>query len=150
MEAIVCLESITARTSLSNWLVIDGYVAPSDTTVCTTQCTVFTVHYSLYRVKCTLYIVNCILFNEYRTLNTVHCKLYHVPCLLYTIHYSTNHTCHHSFYTDGWSFGCKMVLSQLSVDNHTSANRHYHTSATDKEISNQENTGWHLATVTVQ
>ena len=29
VEAMVCLESITARTSLSNWLVIDGSIPPA-------------------------------------------------------------------------------------------------------------------------
>ena len=36
VEAMVCLESITARTSLSNWLVIDGSIPPD--TLNTAQC----------------------------------------------------------------------------------------------------------------
>ena len=48
VEAMVCLESITARTSLSNWLVIDGSIPPS--TPSSAQCTQCTVH----TILCTL------------------------------------------------------------------------------------------------
>ena len=42
VEAMVCLESITARTSLSNWLVIDGSIPPN--TLNTAQCRYTKIH----------------------------------------------------------------------------------------------------------